>query len=73
MSDPIPRDPQDDLSLAPCIHQMNLGAFWSRAEDMVKGNRDKLADKLSLSKLVGLQGPCVHNGSYPGQHDHCWI
>jgi hypothetical protein len=49
---------------------MNLDAFWSRAEDTVKGNRDKLADKLSLSNLVGLQGPCVHDGPYP-DYDHC--
>jgi hypothetical protein len=49
---------------------MNLDAFWSRAEDTVKGNRDKLADKLSLSNLVRLHGPCIHNGPYP-DHDHC--
>jgi hypothetical protein len=49
---------------------MNLDAFWSRAEDTVKGNRDKLADKLSLSNLVGLHGPCIHDGPY-SDHDHC--
>jgi hypothetical protein len=49
---------------------MNLNAFWSRAKDTVKENRDKLADKLSLSKLVGLQGPCVRDGPYP-YRDHC--
>jgi hypothetical protein len=49
---------------------MNLDAFWSRAQDTVHGNRDKLADKLSLSQLVGLKGPCIHNGSYPDDN-HC--
>jgi hypothetical protein len=49
---------------------MNLDAFWSGAEYTVKGNRDKLADKLSLSNLVGLHGPCLHDGPYP-DHDHC--
>jgi hypothetical protein len=67
--DPLPRDPQDDLLLA-CIRRMNLDAFWSRAQDTVLGNRDKLADKLSLSHLVGLKGPCVHDGPYP-DYDHC--
>jgi hypothetical protein len=70
-SDPIPRDPQDDLLLA-CIRRMkNLDAFWSRAEDTVNGNRDKLANTLTLSSLVGLRGgPCVHDGPYP-DYDHC--
>jgi hypothetical protein len=36
----------------------------------VLGNRDKLADKLSLSHLVGLKGPYVHDGPYP-DYDHC--
>jgi hypothetical protein len=49
---------------------MNLDAFWSRAQDTVHGNRDKMADKLSLSQLVGLKGPCVHDGPYP-DFDHC--
>jgi hypothetical protein len=68
-SDPILRDPQDDLLLA-CIGRMNLDAFWVRAKDTLKGNRDKLVDKLSLSKLVGLQGPCLHDGPYP-DYDYC--
>jgi hypothetical protein len=42
----------------------------SRAEDTVNGNRDKLADKLKLSKLVGLQGPRVHDGPF-SDYDHC--
>jgi hypothetical protein len=67
--DPLPRDPQDDLLLA-CVCHMNLDAFWSRARDTVHGNRDKLADKLALSPLVGLQGPCIHDGPYPN-YDHC--
>jgi hypothetical protein len=53
-----------------CIRRMNLDAFWSRAEDTVNGNRDKLADTLTLSNLVGLQGLCVHDGPYP-DYDHC--
>jgi hypothetical protein len=53
-----------------CICQINLDTFWSRAEDTVKGNRDKLVDKVSLSNLVGLQGSCVHDRPYP-DHDHC--
>jgi hypothetical protein len=68
-SDPIPRDPSDELLLA-CIRRMNLDTFWSRAPDTVKGNKDKLADMLKLSQLVGLQGPCVHDGPYP-DYDHC--
>jgi hypothetical protein len=49
---------------------MNLDTFWSRASDTVNGNRDKLSDMLNLSKLVGLEGPCVHDGPYP-DFDHC--
>jgi hypothetical protein len=49
---------------------MNLDAFWSRAQDTVHGKRDKLADKVSLSQLVGLEGPCIHNGPYP-DYGHC--
>jgi hypothetical protein len=49
---------------------MNLDAFWSRAEDTVNGNRDKLEDTLTLSNLVGLRGPCVHDRLYP-DYDHC--
>jgi hypothetical protein len=67
--DPLSRDPQDNILLA-CVRRMNLDAFWSRARDNVHGNRDKLADKLALSRLVGLQGPCIHDGPYPG-YDHC--
>jgi hypothetical protein len=68
-TDPVPRNPQDELLLA-CLRRINLDAFWSRAGDTVKGNRDKLADMLSLSKLAGLKGPCVHDGPYP-DFDHC--
>jgi hypothetical protein len=66
---PTSKGPQDDLLLA-CVRRMNLDAFWSRARDTVHGNRDKLADKLALSPLVGLQGPCIHDGPYPN-YDHC--
>jgi hypothetical protein len=59
----------DELLLA-CVRRINLDVFWSKAADTVNGNRDKLADILSLSKLVGLQGPCVHDGPYP-DCDHC--
>jgi hypothetical protein len=68
-SDPTIRDPQDKLLLA-CIRRMNLDAFWSRAVDTVNGNRGTLAAKLKLSELVGLQGPCVHDGPFP-DYDHC--
>jgi hypothetical protein len=63
-TDPLPRDPQDDPLLA-CVRCMTLDSFWSRAWDTVHGNREKLADKLALSQLVGLQGPCIHDGPYP--------
>jgi hypothetical protein len=68
-TDPLPSNPPDDLLLA-CVRRMNLDAFWSRAQDTVHGKRDKLADKLSLSQLVGLEGPCIHDGPYP-DYDHC--
>jgi hypothetical protein len=68
-SDPTSGDQQDDL-LQACIRRMNLDDFWSRTKDMVNGNRDKLADTLTLSNLVGLRGPCVHDGPYP-DYDHC--
>jgi hypothetical protein len=67
--DPLPSNPQDNLLLA-CVHRMNLDAFWSRSQDTVHRNRDKLADKLSLSQLNGLEGPCIHDGPYP-DYDHC--
>ena len=67
--DPLPKDPLDDLLLA-CVRRMNLDTFWSRAPDTVRGNKDKLADMLSLSQLIGLRGPCVHDGPYP-DYDHC--
>jgi hypothetical protein len=69
MSDLSLRDPQDDLLLA-CIRRMNLDAFCNRAKDTVNGNREKLADMLTLSDLVGLRGPCVHDGPYP-DYDYC--
>jgi hypothetical protein len=67
--DPLPKDPLDDLLLA-CVRRMNLDTFWSRAPDTVRGNNDKLAGMLSLSRLVRLRSPCVHDGLYL-DYNHC--
>ena len=66
---PEKRNPQDQLLLA-CIRRMNLDAFWSRATGTVNGQRDKLALAIKLSGLVGLKGPCKHEGPLP-DFDHC--
>jgi hypothetical protein len=62
-------DPIDAL-LEGCIRRMNLDAFWSSAASTVNGNRDKLVVGIRLSRLVGLDGPYIHEGPLPS-HDHC--
>jgi hypothetical protein len=56
--------------LAATVRRMNLDAFWCTATATVYGNKDKLDLALSLSELVGLDGPCIHIGPLPS-HDHC--
>jgi hypothetical protein len=55
---------QDKLLLA-CIRRINLDCFWSRASSTVISNRDRVKAFLSLSSLVGLEGPFEHIGSMP--------
>jgi hypothetical protein len=62
-------DPVDGLLLG-CIRRINLDAFWSSATSTVIGNRDKLEMGLRLSRMVGLDGPYIHQGPLPS-HDHC--
>jgi hypothetical protein len=62
-------DPIDGL-LSGCIRRANLDAFWSSAAATVNGNRDKLVVGIRLSKLVGLDGPYMHEGPMP-DYDHC--
>jgi hypothetical protein len=66
---PRESNPVDDLLLG-CIRRANLDAFWSSAAATVNGNRDKLVVGIRLSKLVGLEGPYLHEGPLP-DHDHC--
>ena len=65
---PQARDSVDALLLG-CIRRINLDAFWSSATSTVNGNRDKLVMGLRLSRLVGLDGPYIHQGPLPN-HDH---
>jgi hypothetical protein len=62
-------DPVDAL-LSGCIRRINLDAFWSSATATVNGNKDKLVLGLCLSRLVGLDGPYIHEGPLP-DFDHC--
>jgi hypothetical protein len=62
-------DPVAGLLLG-CIRRMNLDAFWSSASSTVNGNRDKLALGIRLSRMIGLDGPLVHDGPLPS-FDHC--
>jgi hypothetical protein len=66
---PDPLAPADLLLMA-CIRRINLDAFWSRAAATVKGNKDKLAEGLRMSELVGLTGPYESDGPLP-EFDHC--
>jgi hypothetical protein len=66
---PDPSNSEDAL-LAATVRRMNLDAFWCTATATVYGNKDKLDLALSLSELVGLDGPCIHIGPLPS-HDHC--
>jgi hypothetical protein len=66
---PDPGEPKDQLLMA-CIRRINLDAFWSRAKDTVRGNKDKLKLSITLSESVGLAGPFVHKGPLPS-FDHC--
>ena len=53
-----------------CIRQSSLDAFWSRASSTVGGNLQSVKQQLSLSKLVGLEGPFEDYGPAP-DHDYC--
>jgi hypothetical protein len=66
---PDPSSPPDKL-LQACIRRVSLDAFWSWATATVRGNRDKIAQAIGLSKTVGLLGPCEAKGPLP-EVDHC--
>lgn len=53
-----------------CIRRINLDVFWSSSSATVNGNRDKLVLGFRLSRLVGLEGPCILEGPLPA-FDHC--
>jgi hypothetical protein len=56
---------EEDKLLLACIRRISLDAFWSRASSTVLAHRDKIRQGLTLSKLVGLEGPYVHYGTMP--------
>jgi hypothetical protein len=59
-----------DKLLSAAIRRVLLDALWSRATSTVETNADRLSLGIRLSRMVGLDGPYVHQGPYP-PYDHC--
>lgn len=60
-----------------CISWMNLNAFWIQASLMVAGtltvagNKDRSDFGITLSGIVGLYRPYLHNSLMPSCSQHC--
>ena len=63
-------DSHSDCLLLGCIRRANLDAFWSRSTLTVNRNKGLVEQQLKLSRMLGLNGPFIHEGPMP-YFDHC--